>query len=196
VFLLTDGAPNCDLEDTCGANKCIPNIERVDLGDGLSCDDSFNCCAPDLAPHLCLDDDDAIEATAELRELGVATYVIGIPGSEVYADVLSAMAKAAGTARKDERAYYAVEDTAQLAQTLSQLGEELSLSCEFELDHAPKRPDLAQVFIDDEKLSEGRDGYSWLTDRTLLLEGDACAAWQAGDIRKVQVFEGCLFTMR
>ncbi len=198
VFLLTDGAPNCDETEPCTADSCIPNIEAIELEDGRVCGDQVDCCQPGLAPHLCLDDDDATSALAELAAGGVQTFVIGIPGSEVYADVLDAMAQAAGTAREgEETQYYQVDDAEELAITLSDLGERLSLTCEFDLGEQPERPDLVYVAAGEEVLEKGaKDGWQWQGDSVVLLTGQPCEDWKQGDTPKVQVFQGCPFTMK
>ncbi|MEN9579566.1 MAG: hypothetical protein RJA70_2575 [Pseudomonadota bacterium] len=196
VFLLTDGAPNCDLSEPCSNDECIPNIESFELSDGRQCDERLNCCDPDFAPHLCLDGDGAEAALAELAKLGIRTYVIGIPGSEIYADVLSQMAVAAGTARKGVVGYYQVEDAEALALTLSELGEELSLSCEFDIGAVPRWPDRVSVVLDGELLAKNEsDGWGWKSDTTVELVGDACREWKLGNVAKVEIFQGCHFTV-
>src|SRR5690606_23698332 len=37
VFLLSDGAPNCNLELNCGVDACIPNIERLSFQGCIVC---------------------------------------------------------------------------------------------------------------------------------------------------------------
>ncbi|HEX7451928.1 MAG TPA: hypothetical protein VF294_06575, partial [Polyangiaceae bacterium] len=45
VILMTDGAPNCNVNLTCGPDACIPNIEHESWS-GTNCDINFNCCDP------------------------------------------------------------------------------------------------------------------------------------------------------
>lgn len=99
VFLFSDGAPNCNLSRGCEARECILNLEGATFSDGSACDDSFNCCAPDLFPHLCLDRDPTLAQLTRLAEHDVSTYIIGMPGGAAYASLLNEMAVAAGTAR-------------------------------------------------------------------------------------------------
>lgn len=197
VFLLTDGGPNCDLAEPCSPSQCILNIEGYRLEDGRRCDEELNCCGPEFSPHLCLDTDDTEAALADLAALGIRSYVIGIPGSEVYADVLSRMAVAAGTAREAGVPYYQVDDAAALALTLSELGQELAVSCEFDLGEPPKSPERVTVVLDGEPLASAEtDGWKWKTDAVVEITGSACRDWKHGKILKVQVFEGCPFTVK
>lgn len=99
VFLLSDGAPNCNLAASCEADECILNLEGATFEDGTVCDDSLNCCAPDWYPHLCLDRAATLDELVRLREAKVSTYVIGLPGGAAYAGLLNEMAVAAGTPR-------------------------------------------------------------------------------------------------
>lgn len=192
VFLLTDGAPNCDERgDPCATDRCILNIEHTEL-EGVTCDDRFNCCN-ELAPHLCLDDDDTIAALSDLAEQGVSTFVIGIPGSETYAAVLDAMARAAGTARSDADAeYYRVTDAEDLALTLTTLGQELSASCDFDLGSEPRHSELVRVLLDDQVLElDHPDGFQWTSERSIEILGKACNRWKKGRVFTVRVLEQC-----
>lgn len=99
VFLLSDGAPNCNLALSCEADECILNLEGATFSDGTVCDDSLNCCAPDWFPHLCLDRDPTLDELTRLQEEGISTYIIGMPGGAAYSGLLDEMAIAAGTPR-------------------------------------------------------------------------------------------------
>jgi hypothetical protein len=192
AFLLTDGAPNCDVQEPCSAADCILNIEGASFENGPACAENFNCCAQDLFPHLCLDKNGTTQVISGLRENGVQLYVLGIPGSEIYADVLNAMAQAAGTERDGDLAYYRVTDAADLALTLLELGRELSRGCELDLGDTPARRDLVNVFADDEPLVfEADNGWVWTGDDQLLLTGEPCEAWKSGETERLNVFEGC-----
>lgn len=198
IFLLTDGAPNCDLAETCGTETCIPNIEKVEFEGFAKCDASFNCCAPELLPHLCLDENDTVVELRDLADLGIKTYVIGIPGSETYAHVLNAMATAAGTHRDDTNVgYYPVEDAEELANTLTDLGQQLSASCEFDLGKPPERPSRVRVLADGTQLEEdAEDGWAWSGEASIEIRGDACAAWRSADFTRLSVFEDCTVKAR
>ncbi len=192
LFLLTDGAPNCDT-DGCTSDKCIANIESFSFEDGSVCDDSLNCCQPGLLSHLCLDDSGASKELRKLNQGGVRTYIIGFPGSETYAEVLDGMARSAGTAQPDAgTGYYQVEDVEQLAKTLTALGQELSLDCTLELEEEPERPDLVRVFADDDELQvDDDDGWEWVSEARIDLLGDACETWKSGEWFRIDIVEGC-----
>lgn len=193
VFLLTDGAPNCNSNRGCAPERCIANIEGYRFTNGMSCSGSFNCCDPDLFPHLCLDDEDTIERLRALHDAGISVHVIGIPGSETYAEVLNAMARAAGTAQQDaETEYYRVDDVGELAETLTRLGDELSLECDFELEELPEMQSLVSVVADGMELVAGDgDGWDWTSERSITLLGDACTLWKSGEWDEITIFEGC-----
>jgi hypothetical protein len=196
VFLLTDGAPNCDLEEGCSEDRCIANIEGFSLGEGLDCDESLNCCTIELFPYLCLDDDDTTRQLERLRKADVSTYVVGIPGSEIYADILDDMANAAGTEQHDAGTdYYRVDDVEELAQTLTELGQELALDCEIELEVTPERPELVNVLAEDELLEKEED-WEWTSESSVVLLDEACDKWQRGRWDEVRVVEGCELRVR
>lgn len=192
VFLLTDGAPNCDLQHSCSTDQCIPNIEGAEFENGPSCDDSYNCCT-ELFPHLCLDTDDTAQQLSNLAEAGIGTFVIGIPGSEIYAEQLDQLALATGNVNEGgDTDYYSVTDAEELALTLTKLGQELSASCAFDLGTSPNDPELLRVLLDDQTLAENdEDGWEWSGEQSLTLLGEACSAWLSGDVFRVRVLETC-----
>ena len=195
VFLLTDGAPNCNLEQPCEAEQCILNLEHASFDTGLACDDSFNCCAQDIFPHMCLDEDDTITQLADLADVGVPAYVIGMPGSATYAGVLDRMSDAAGTARTDsERHYYQVDDAQALAQTLVDLSTEILVDCKLPL-HAPPS-DKADVRVLAGGESIATEDWQWLDEQTVELLGVTCERWQAGELPVVRVQEDCTGSIR
>jgi len=194
VFLLTDGAPNCGTNGGCGPSRCIPNIDGLRIQGGPDCDDSFNCCDTGWFPHLCLDDQIAALELEKLRDADVGAYVIGIPGSETYADVLDGLAAAAGTgvARDGGIGYYRVDDVEQLATTLTQLGQDAALTCELPLEMAPTSAAKVRVFADgSELLLDEEDGWHWLDETHVQLDGDACRNWKRGDWDNLRIVEGC-----
>jgi hypothetical protein len=175
-------------------DRCIPNIDGVRVVNGPTCDDSFNCCSAAAFPHLCLDDAATNDALSKLRDADVGTYIIGIPGSETYADVLDAMASAAGSsvAREGGLGYYKVADVEELATTLTQLGQNAALSCELPLEVAPSSRKKVRVFADGGELQvDEDDGWVWLDDTHVQLQGDACRSWKRGDWEHVRIVEGC-----
>src|SRR5690606_8638566 len=121
---------NCNTSITCDASDCIPNIEGV-------CSPTENCCAVDHpqggGPFNCVDRAATVEAVAALAALGIDVYVIGIPGSEYYGDVLDEMAVAAGTAQTSGATkYHRVEDLASIGEVFKAIAA-AEISCEIPL---------------------------------------------------------------
>ena len=85
---------------------------------------------------FCLDDASVVaQIEALYAEAGIPTFVIGIPGTEVYASYLDTFAVAGGATDPDG-SYYAVEATGgveALAQTFTDITTHLVRGCEIEL---------------------------------------------------------------
>lgn len=199
VVLATDGAPNCNPAAVCGSDECIPNLEgdsfRSDQGD-VACDEDFNCCDPNLtvagANLNCVDTDGSEAAVQALAEAGVRTYVIGMPGSEAYSSILDALALAGQTARPSQPYYYAVADTEELTQAVLDIGREVAISCEIELESAPPDRDWVNVYADADVLPrDEKEGWSWIDERTIAMNGDACESLKSGNVLQLQVVAGC-----
>lgn len=202
VFLLTDGAPNCNTQVACEASACLPNLQRAILtdsaGDSFSCESPLNCCGPELlGPESCLDEPGSRQAIAALTNAGVSTYVIGIPGSDDYADVLDSLAIAGGTARPQAPLYYRVADAAELSQTVSALGQALALSCTIELTEAPPETELVNVFFDGQVVEYDSDnGWRWQGELRLKLLGTSCDLWRGGQVLQADIVAGCPSVLR
>lgn len=198
VFLVTDGGPNCNDEASCGVDACIPNIERVSLGEGLSCDESINCCDGSLfGPGNCLDTGGSVGAVRSLAAVGVSTFVIGIPGSEAYASLLDQLAVAGGTARPDSPRYYRVADAEALLQTVSALGATVALACSIQLREPPPDPALVNLFFDGELIpSDPADGWTFSDETTVEVHGAACTLLENGDVLQADVIAGCPIVLR
>jgi hypothetical protein len=190
VFLLSDGAPNCNPEVNCGADQCIPNIEGLSFDNGIVCDEATNCCQPDWLPHLCLDEDATNTQLGTLAEAGISTYVIGMPGSITYSDILGRMAEAGGTQREgEELLYYQVNDAPDLAAILIGLGQEILVDCQIALDFAPTAPDLLHIYADEEEIPT--EGWQLTGEQTVELLGDTCEQWRTGQLPEVRVRQTC-----
>lgn len=193
LFLVTDGAPNCGQSSSCAASECIPNIEQASFSGGPNCNATFNCCRGDFS-YLCLDAAGPVAQLTELAENDISTYVIGIPGSETFAQVLDEMARAGGRPRSDaERLYYAVEDAEQLAATLAGLGEELAIDCRIRLSQPSKNAAALTVRADGQLLEVGSD-WTFVDGSTIELTGDRCSAWRSAEIRSIEVVTSCPVT--
>lgn len=156
VVLATDGAPNCNAAND--INTCV-------------CSQTDNC----THAYACLDDIATVNAVSGLANDGVATFVIGIPGSELFADVLDAMATAGGTATNGARHYYDTSSASDLEQALRAIGQRVS-QCRFELQSDPMSSSLSvrvngQAVVRD----PGRvDGWDYVGARTIEFFGPAC----------------------
>jgi hypothetical protein len=204
VLLATDGGPNCNADNTCDAQTCTANIDN-DLPF------TINQCSPSATgPSFCLDAENTVAAAQDLADAGIKTIVVGIPGSEAYADVLDAVAIAGGapnTVGGDD--YYAV--TAQggvegLENTLRGITTELIRSCEIQLESAPPDPRLVNVQVDGEIIpylildgaeaadAGGLDGWT-LDDTTspptVVLQGASCDLMLENGAESVEIVFGC-----
>ena len=194
VVLATDGAPNCNGLGSCGADKCLLNIENISVGT-LDCDETVNCCDPAVLPDgqfQCVDDVASVAAVSALSAADVTTYVVGMPGADPYADVLNAMAVAGGAPRAGSTKYFAVNDTEGLSNTLLAIGIEIAVSCTIELESAPPDPKLVNVYFDKSVVPGDPDeGWTYTNETTVELRGSACDRLKSGEVRNVQIVAGC-----
>jgi hypothetical protein len=187
VLLLTDGAPNCNPDASCDAAHCMTNI------DGICEQAPDNCCAPSGidGPAQCVDEPATVAAIEEIRALGMPVYVIGIPGTELFADVLDAMAIAGGAPQPGPPFYYRVDDLAALGDVFGAIAS-VAISCEFELDAQPPEEGMTNVYLDkDVLLYDPDNGWSWSSPTTIVLHGEACASLKSGQVMQVQIVSGC-----
>ncbi|MCC6216402.1 MAG: VWA domain-containing protein [Polyangiaceae bacterium] len=195
VLLVTDGAPNCNGAATCGASECMLNL--IDYSDGtLSCPpEGPNCCDPAVlfdGPYNCVDRGATVGAVGRLAAAGIPTYVVGMPGTELYASVLDAAAIAGGTARPAPPYYYPVSSATELTDTFRSIGVAVAVSCSITLGEEPPDRGLVNVYLDTKKvLFDANDGWVWTGNLTLELRGAACAELKSGDVGQVQVVAGC-----
>lgn len=194
VILATDGAPNCNPDARCGPEDCLLNQQGATV-DGKACEGDFNCCDPEKVrdgQYSCVDRRGAEAVVAELRRLGIPTFVVGMPGSEEHEAVLEALAEAGGTARDGSPGYYAVTDDEELGAALLEIGSVIAVSCTVTLAAAPRRPELVNVSFDERPVPRDEaQGWAWTSDTTLELRGAACAELAAGDVQVLRVLEGC-----
>lgn len=195
VVLITDGAPNCNDELSCKASACIPNIEGL-TANGVDCTPSYNCCVPSAqypqANRSCVDADASLQSVQALRDAGIRTYVVGMPGSEPYEQLLNAMADVGATAREGEQKYYPVADTEALEASLKSIAVSLAISCDISLDYEPPDPDYVNVYFDGDVVAYDPDqGWAWTDDGHVAIRGKACEELSAGAVLEVQVLAGC-----
>lgn len=193
VFLVTDGGPNCNAETRCGAEACIPSIEGVRVSDSLRCGPDVNCCDGSVfGPDNCLDTSASLGAVQALAAAGVHTFVIGIPGSEAYSNVLDQLAVAGGVSRAESPRYYRVADADELLQTVIALGGAVALSCTIELREPPPDPALVNLFFDGQLIpSDPLEGWTFTNQTTVQVQGAACELLTAGEVLQADVIAGC-----
>ncbi len=159
VILATDGGPNC-------ASNLNPGTCRCVNPDG--CNDSLNC----------LDDVASVAAASALNNQGFPTFVIGIPGSENFTDVLSALANAGGSAASGATPYYQANDSAALSSAIEEVATRLG-SCRFDLANAPQDASDVIVRVGNDLVPRdpGRTiGWDLVDNDTVELFGAACDA--------------------
>jgi hypothetical protein len=198
VFLVTDGGPNCDPGARCGADACIPNLERAQLAEDVFCEAPINCCDPGLfGGENCLDAYGSLLAVDALARAGVRTFVIGIPGSDAFGTVLDQLALGGGMGRPGTPSYYRVSDAADLIETVRRLGLGIASSCTIELAEPPPDPALVNVFFDGNVLpADPVDGWTFRDAQTVQLVGSSCALFQAGDVLQADIVAGCPSVIR
>ncbi len=201
VLLALDGGPNCNSALTCTAASCTVNIDRssVDLTKSACPIDPNSCCGNGSDTTLnksCLDDTRTEAQVASLTAAGVTTYVIGIPGSDLYAGVLDALAVAGGEAvSTTSPKYYEVADAQQLTDTLVSITTSLVKTCEFQLSTTPPDPDNVNVLIDGTVLPQGGDN-GWAYDNstdppTIVIKGQTCQNLETQGAHAVTFEFGC-----
>jgi hypothetical protein len=195
LVLLTDGAPNCNLGAGCGPEECMLNIEGETVA-GQACTPDYNCCDPANTgaegPGYCVDSDATVSEIEGLFEHGIPTFVVGMPGAEPYAGVLDRLARAGGTARPGDVAYYAASDQAELQAALYQIGTGVAVRCTIDLDSPPESQALVNVYFDGELVpADPEDGWSWDGDARIEVNGEACDQLKSGDVIDARAVFGC-----
>ncbi len=191
VVLATDGGPNCNTAISCNAETCTTNISG-DCSSG-------NCCAN--APESCVDDTAVRTQIQALAAAGIKTFVVGIPGTEAYADFLDQFAIDGEAPNPDGPPdYYAVESSAGvegLTQVFRDISTQLVTSCDIPLVENPEDPDQVNVAIDCNLIPETTDEEpNWeitydTTPGVLHLLGDTCDRVQNDGAQQVDVVMGC-----
>jgi len=192
VVLATDGGPNCNQAAQCDAVDCTVNIESYP---GCTPGGPPNCCASGSVGTAldCLDGNATVHAVSTIAAAGIPVYVMGMPGSEPYVNLLEALAQAGGTARASSPLYYAVgtADEASLLQALSSIAAQITGSCTLTLSSIPPDPSLVNVFLDEQPLSQsGPDGWS-LAGAVVTILGASCQQILSGSVIDVRVVAGC-----
>ena len=180
---------------------CTLNIDGIPgcVQDSLS--ESDNCCQ--LRVDGCLDSNATLAAIQDLRSIGVDTFVVGIPGSEKYADNLTSFARAGGQAAvvNGEETYYAVSATGgveEMTAVFREITERLVTSCEVQLETVPEAVNEINVAVDCvivNRVSDPAESGWWLDDSTspptVVLTGDQCNRIIDEGVDRIDVILGC-----
>ncbi|MFZ5896019.1 MAG: vWA domain-containing protein [Myxococcota bacterium] len=197
VLLALDGGPNCNDTLECGADTpaaralCTQTYDKPQL-----CGESapFNCCSGQ--PTGCLDAERVIAEVERLHAAGITTIVVGIPGSEPYAEVLDALAEKGGAAASTRSPkYFKVDDPKSLSDALGALTLNLIKTCELQLKSAPPDENQVNVYLDGTVVPKsGDDGWELdhsTTPPTVRIKGASCAELERVGARSITVEFGC-----
>ncbi|HYO93617.1 MAG TPA: vWA domain-containing protein [Polyangiaceae bacterium] len=191
VLLATDGGPNCNASNSCGAERCTPNLDN-------QCN-SGNCCKS--SGEYCLDDHEVTRQIEALKANGIPTFVVGIPGTEAYAPYLEEFAKAGGVANPTAPPqYYAVSASGGvrgLVDVFTGITTKLVRSCEITLSTDPPNVNEVNLAVDCEVVRPtADDGSGWELDTStapnkVLLKGALCEQVERDGVRRIDVVYGC-----
>jgi hypothetical protein len=207
VLLATDGGPNCNEALGCDASECTSNLDDQCSGGG-------NCC--ETSPLWCVDHAATEAKIAELAASDVKTIVVGIPGTEDYAQWLDAFAEAgkATAPEGNNRSYYEVSadgGVGTLTETFREITVNLVRSCRIQLRETPPSfsIDLVNVAIDCKVVPGGMSeppdqgaagagqapGGNWYVDTsteppTIEVLGSYCQQIENG-VDRVDIVIGC-----
>ena len=183
VILATDGGPNCNI--TADNTTC-----RCTGGAGL-------CASTNTFARInCLDAGPAIGEVQMLAAMNVRTFVIGLNGTQDFADVLNSMADAGGRPRLGNTRFYNAASATELLRELGAVTQALS-DCTLRLESAPVDPALVDVRLDGRSLYRDvrrMNGWDWGDDthREIVFHGPTCEEIRlaSGGSRLVAAF-GC-----
>ncbi len=205
VLLATDGGPNCDQGLTCDPTRCTLNIEG-------KCSGVPNCCVDTQNQpigYACLDDVATKNQIDLLAKAQVKTFVVGIPGSELYAAALNSFADAGQMPNQNGAggdSYYAISATSaqqDLVDAFGTITTQLIHSCDIALTTSPPDPNRVNVAIDCVPQTQvptgsapdaGVDGYYIDYSQTpahLKLVGAPCNNLVAQGAHHIDVIVGC-----
>ncbi len=193
VLLATDGGPNCNASLRCEEDECTVNLDD-------KCDSGGNCCETTTGAPLgdrCLDDSDVLEQISQLAMRDIPTFVVGIPGTEVYADYLDDFAVAGERNLGGDTEYYAVSAESGvegLTATFQAISTQLVRDCDIELSEAPLQADLVNVAVDCVPINRDGEDSGWdlsMDPPVITLRGDICDDVRNRGAERVDVVLGC-----
>jgi hypothetical protein len=198
VMLATDGGPNCNTAPrTCDACHCTTNLDQP-----ANCATASSVCNESQLPYLCLDDQSVLTEVTKLKNANIPTFVIGIPGTEAYADFLDPIADAGGKAVTGQpRRFYQVSaqgGVQGLVDVFRDITTQLVRSCEIPLGKNPPDLNKVNVALDCELVPQNPNdaGNNWRIDTStdpnkLIFEGQTCNYIQMRGANRVDVVYGC-----
>lgn len=194
------------------ANAAHPFLVLATDGEATVCEGCDPACSE--AAQV-MDNQQMVEDIRAAASEGIRTFVIGVPGSQNFREILSAMADAGGTgvtagcsANGPSYCHYDLTDdtvdlAGQLAAVLGEIGDAV-LSCEYAI---PANPDGAfdagkvNVVITDQNGTETvlprdaskQSGWDYDADQShIILHGSACEAAQAATTgSRIDIAFGC-----
>jgi len=173
ILLATDGGPGCNMNLNWQSCVCIP---------GATCM---------LNGANCLDSVRTSNQVLVLREQGIKTFVVGLPGTEGVTDLLDAMALAGGASANGE--HISVADQAELTQALSELSASI-VPCTFELPFdASATPDVGFT-VDGEPVpfdETETDGWNFSGAQSVTLFGSWCSRIRDGQPHRFEAAGNC-----
>jgi hypothetical protein len=157
-----------------------------------------------------VDDAATVDAVQTLATAGVSTFVIGVPGSEFYADLLDEVAEEGGHPLEGDRKYFQVDGAdgvEALTDVFREITQDLVTSCEIPLSEDPRSLIDVNVAVDCEIVPQstdpgaggaggaGGDLDNWVVDTTndpplVRLQGALCDRVEQG-VERVDVVLGC-----
>jgi hypothetical protein len=195
VLLATDGGPNCNAERECAAATCTAVMDG-------NCPDDKCCSLGTTQSHQqCLDDEATLAQIEALKSAGIATFVVGIPGTEAYRTYLNRFADAGGVPHQGGTdSYFAVDESGGatgLTTVFTEITRQLVRSCSIQLTKDPPRLDDINVAINCRVIPPSSpDGSGWQVDEntepsTVVLSGPMCDWIKSTGAERVDILFGC-----
>ncbi|MFT6400678.1 MAG: Mg-chelatase subunit ChlD, partial [Bradymonadia bacterium] len=167
ILLATDGAPGCNPVFEGHGCECIP---------GAYCGEEFW--------GNCLDDERTLETMTQLTDLGISTFVVGVPGSDIVSDLMDRMAIIGGT--DIEGRHYAVDDGPVLLETLREATGGL-VPCAYSIADGPDGGRVVSVLVDGVAVpNDISDGWISDADGDLVFAGATCESLRDGREHRIE----------
>ena len=161
---------------------------------------SDNCCS-EQGDAKCLEHEEVTDRITELKLLGVSTFVVGLPGSEAFAEYLDEFAREGGRPNQSgPRDYYAVDPargTLGLTSVFEEIQSQLLRPCRIPFTESIQDRTKVNLAVDCRVVpatEAGPDGdivTNWYIDEALLLEGDLCERVQMEPDLRLNLLIGC-----